>query len=364
MGQGLLRKLAQRNDIEIRAIVGREASHVLPILKELNVPPSVFRTDFESILDDPSIQTVWLTNPNNFHAPQALAAMKAGKHVFCEKPAATTYSDFCEEIDLQRKNPQIISFVDYILYFDPLEKRLRDMIANGALGTVNQIQVNYRSQLNVTGAKAWKLSKQMMGDAFGMAINHAMSVMVFAMASQAKPVSVFATSAPARVKPFEAEPIWTVQLTFDNGATGVCLGNLESSNGYDAYHNIAGTTGAFVFDPGHAQPQKVRYWSQRDTDGKWIWPLDAARCKADAAEALAWPVDMQTPDSADVFHHQTAACVDHFLECIRLGKQSPLSFVGAGPIGDIGWAAQMSAAKKQPVSLPLDRAEAAKFFSI
>jgi len=55
--------------------------------------------------------------------------------------------------------------------------------------------------------------------------------------------------------------------------------------------------------------------------------------------------------------------VDHFLECIRLGKQSPLSFVGAGPIGEIGWAAQISAATKQPVSLPLDRAVAMDFFS-
>jgi len=55
--------------------------------------------------------------------------------------------------------------------------------------------------------------------------------------------------------------------------------------------------------------------------------------------------------------------VDHFLECIRLGKQSPLSFVGAGPIGEIGWAAQISAAKKQPVSLPLDQKMAMEFFA-
>jgi len=224
MGQGLLRKLAARDDVEIRVIVGRDAEHVRPILDELRLLQSTFRSSFDSLLTDPSIHSIWLTNPNSFHGPQALAAMKAGKHVFCEKPAATNYADFCAQIDVQQKNPQLISYVNYILYFDPLEQRLRQMIAGSAFGAVTQIQVNYRNQMNITGPKAWKLSKAMMGDAFGMAINHALSVMVLAMASQAKPTSVFATSAPAKVKPFEAEPIWTIQLTFDNGATGVCLG--------------------------------------------------------------------------------------------------------------------------------------------
>ena len=278
--------------------------------------------------------------------------------------AATTYADFCTEIDLQQKNPLLISYVNYILYFDPLEQRLRKMIADGAFGTITQIQINYRNQMNVAGAKAWKLSQQMMGDAFGMAINHALSVMVLAMASQAKPTSVFATSTPAKVKPFEADPIWTIHIGFDNGATGVCLGNIESNNGYDAYHNITGTSGAFVFDPGHAQPQKVRYWSQRDTAGKWIWPLDNPRCEKENVSPLAWPPNTSTPDSADIIHHQTAACVEHFLECVMERRQSPLSFVGAGPIGEIGWAAQISASANRPISLPLNRAMATEFFTL
>src|SRR5438270_12509046 len=99
MGQGLLRSLAERNDIEIRAIVGRDPDHALPLLRELDIPQTAFQTEFEPLLSDPSIHSIWLTNPNSFHGPQALAAMNAGKHVFCEKPAATTYADFCAQID-------------------------------------------------------------------------------------------------------------------------------------------------------------------------------------------------------------------------------------------------------------------------
>ena len=38
--------------------------------------------DYEKIVNNPEIDTVWLTSPNSFHGPQAIAAMKAGKHVF------------------------------------------------------------------------------------------------------------------------------------------------------------------------------------------------------------------------------------------------------------------------------------------
>ena len=44
---------------------------------------------------------------------------------------------------------------------------------------------------------------------------------------------------------------------------------------------------------------------QRSDDGKWIYPLDKARCKAEGAEQLAWPDDTTTPDSGNVVEHQT-----------------------------------------------------------
>ena len=86
MGQGLLRKIAAREDAEIRAIVGRDPVRIRPLLDELHLPPSAYRSDFDSLLTDSAIHTIWLTNPNSLHGPQAIAAMKAGKHVFCEKP--------------------------------------------------------------------------------------------------------------------------------------------------------------------------------------------------------------------------------------------------------------------------------------
>jgi predicted dehydrogenase len=275
--------------------------------------------------------------------------MEAGKHVFCEKPCATAYPDYLRQIELERAHPGLITYVDYILYFDPMEQKLRRMVADGAFGDITQIQINYRHPINIVGEKAWKLRADAMGDAIGMGINHALSVMVFAMASQARPVRVYATSTPARVRGFEADPIWNVQVEFDNGAGGFCFGNIDSSNGYDAYHSLYGSRGAFLFDSLLDQPNKVRYWSEALTGGDWVYPLDAAR-----DPDHAWPPDLATPDSGNVIEHQTSACMNHFIDAIKSGAPSPLSFANSALIAEIGWGALVSARLRQPVDLPLN----------
>jgi len=47
----------------------------------------------EAVASDPDVDWVFIASPNYLHAPQAVAALKAGKHVFCEKPITTTFDD-------------------------------------------------------------------------------------------------------------------------------------------------------------------------------------------------------------------------------------------------------------------------------
>lgn len=191
-----------------------------------------------------------------------------------------------------------------------------------------------------------------------MGIIHAISSIVFLMNSQSKPVSVYAKSMPSQVRGFEPAPVWTIVINFENGATGTCLGNIDYGNGYDAYHNIFGTRGGFIFDSQQESKAKVRYWSENTTGKDWIFPMDMKKCREQGFEDLAWPKDMSMPDSGDVIEHQTGAAVDHFLNCIENGKASPLSFVNSRTIGEIGWAAQVSALTGREVPLPLDIEEA------
>ena len=363
MGAVELRRFAERDDVQVLALLEPNAERAAEALKQAGLSTDILADSYDQIIGRSDIDAVCLASPNSFHGSQAISAMKAGKHVFCEKPCATDFDEFCLEIELQRANPGLITFVDYILAFDPMEIRLGEMVAEGQFGTITQIQVNYRHPVNIAGDKVWKLQRDIVGDAIGMGVVHAIWAMVALMSSQAAPASVYATSAEAKVRGFDIDPVWNILIKFDNGATGFCFGNIDNGNGYDAYHNLFGTEGAFVFDSGLDRPRKVRYWSAAATGGKWICPLDQAQCESQGLEHLAWPAEATTPDSGDVIDHQTAECVAHFVECVKSAAPSPLSFVNSSVVAEIGWAARMSAATSGEIPLPLDRAAAKSFFS-
>jgi myo-inositol 2-dehydrogenase/D-chiro-inositol 1-dehydrogenase len=363
MGKTLMSRLTERDDVEIRGLHQRTKERAVEVLRELGLPEDLYFDDYEALLSEPEVDAVFLCSTNEAHGRQAIQAQIAGKHVFCEKPCATTFADFCREIELERERPEQVTFVDYLMNFDSLEDQIREMSGRGDFGTITQIQVNYRHPINIEGDKVWKLSGARMGDAIGMGIIHALSVMVNIMAEQgARPISVYATNSSVHSRSFEIPAIWNLQIQFSNGAAGFCFGNVDQANGYDAYHNIHGTEGGLIFDSYLDREQKVRFWSNVTTGGQWVYPLDGERCRREGVPEQIWPEDTTTPDSGDVVKHQTAACVDHFLECIQTKRQSFLSFANTAGIAELGWAAQISVARRAPVALPLGWGHARSFF--
>jgi len=280
MGATLLKRLSERSDVEIRGLHQRSAERAATVLQDLGMDTGLYKPTWDEVLQDDSVDAVFICSTNDAHGPQSIAALEAGKHVFCEKPCSTTFPDFTRQIELEKANPGLITFVDYLMNFDTLEAKIQEMAKGGDFGQITQIQVNYRHPINIAGDKVWKLAADRMGDAIGMGIIHSLSVMLNILKAQgASPISVYATNSSVHSRPFEIPAIWNLQIEFDNGATGFCFGNVDQANGYDAYHNIHGTKGGLIFDSYLDRPQKIRFWSETATEGKWIYPLDAERCK-------------------------------------------------------------------------------------
>lgn len=348
MGSTLIQRIIENDNTKLIALHQRSKSKAEETLKRLGVNSNLYNESYEEMLSNPNIDAVFICSPNSFHGRQSIKALRAGKHVFCEKPCATNYDEYLTQIRLAKENPELITYVNYLMNFDSLEQRILSMTNNNEFGEITQIQVNYRHPINIEGDKKWKLSAEIMGDAIGMGIIHSISVMLNIMeANGTQPSTVYATRSINNTRGFETEPIYNILINFDNGSTGFCFGNVDVANGYDAYHNIHGTKGGLIFDSYLPRAHKVRYWSESTTDGAWVSPLDTENCQ----EKFQWPKETTTPDSGDVVNHQTDACVQHFIDCIQNKKQSFLSFEHSSLTAGVGWAALRSCKSGKPETI-------------
>lgn len=98
-----------------------------------------FKENFEAILADPNIDAVVLVTPNSQHVPQTLAAVKAGKHVFCEKPFSLDGAGAQEAVDAAAAAGVTLG-VGYSRRFHPEMSSLKEKINNGDLGTILHIE--------------------------------------------------------------------------------------------------------------------------------------------------------------------------------------------------------------------------------
>ncbi|TDI77127.1 MAG: Gfo/Idh/MocA family oxidoreductase, partial [Bacteroidetes bacterium] len=69
-------------------------------------------SDFHDLLADPSIDAVAIVTPDPLHAPMSIAAIKAGKHVLCEKPLATSAAD-AKRMVMAARRKGVITMVNF-----------------------------------------------------------------------------------------------------------------------------------------------------------------------------------------------------------------------------------------------------------
>jgi myo-inositol 2-dehydrogenase/D-chiro-inositol 1-dehydrogenase len=88
---------------------------------------------FADMLADPEIDAVLLATPNSMHPEQTIAALKAGKHVFCQKPIALTLPEADRVVAAAKKSDSILQF-GFMLRFTPPLPALQKRISDGELG--------------------------------------------------------------------------------------------------------------------------------------------------------------------------------------------------------------------------------------
>ena len=107
-------------------------------------------TDYHTVLADPEITAVSICTPNNMHPVIAIDAMRAGKHVLCEKPAARTWKEVQEMQRVQHETGMTLN-IGVVNRFNDSVRRIKQYIDAGKLGDVYHVYVSFRAHRSIPG---------------------------------------------------------------------------------------------------------------------------------------------------------------------------------------------------------------------
>jgi predicted dehydrogenase len=151
-GPNLVRNFANTDGAHIVAVGDRDLDKLT--LARRRHPGIITTTEFCDLLTDDRIDAIAIATPVRSHYKLALAALRAGKHVFLEKPLAQTSDQVCHLIE-EADRRKLILMVDHTFLYTPAVQKIRELIMGGSLGEIyyyNGIRASlglFQSDVNV-----------------------------------------------------------------------------------------------------------------------------------------------------------------------------------------------------------------------
>jgi predicted dehydrogenase len=105
-------------------------------------PSGLVYTDYEDLIADPNIEAIYISLPNSLHIEWSIKAMRAGKHVLCEKPAAMDVAELKEAIKVADETGLIFMEASWNRWH-PRTLRLKEIVDSGVIGEVKNIRTAF-----------------------------------------------------------------------------------------------------------------------------------------------------------------------------------------------------------------------------
>jgi predicted dehydrogenase len=294
-------------------------------------------THVEELLANPEVDAVYIAVPHHLHAPLTIQAAEAGKHIFVEKPIATTLADADAMIAAARDSGVWLS-VNFHAQIDPTCQAARELVAQGAIGEVIGTRIVFRgdkpasywsSGYSGRVATDWRMTRAMAGGGV-LIMNgiHDINTMRFITGYEVK--RVFAEYGTFDT-PVEVEDFIVVTYRYDNGAIGTVEAG-SAIRGRDPLHGvdrIYGTAGqillsepaqVYVTEPTAGLP--AREWQTLP-----IAPLTAAEQQLAMVEGFAGPIVARKPPTVSTEDGRAALAI--VLAAYQSGAEGrPISLAG------------------------------------
>jgi glucose-fructose oxidoreductase len=186
--------------------------------------------DMAKLAEAKDIAIVHVVTPNALHAEHSIAAAKAGKHVMCEKPMATTVEQ-CEAMIAAAKAADVSLGVNYRLHWEPHHVKAVEALRNGAVGDLSngnyEFSWGYAAGLSdprrAATIKKWLLDPKMAGGG-AMFDTGVYGVQAACMMTGKSPVAVrgMPTTRHRELFPQGVEETMSFELIFDDGFQALC----------------------------------------------------------------------------------------------------------------------------------------------
>ncbi|MGG1520234.1 Gfo/Idh/MocA family oxidoreductase [Paenibacillus oryzisoli] len=270
----------------------------------------------DQMLADSSIDAVVIAVSNEWHAPIAVQALEAGKHVLLEKPMAIDLASAKRIVEAERKSGKIL-MIPHQLRWDAVALAIKEQTQKGALGHIYHAKATYLRRKGIPGWGTWftQMDKSGGGPLIDLGV-HMLDLTLYLMGNP-KPVSVYGATysefgprkqgigtwgAPNWNGHFDVEDFATALIKFENGETlslDVSWAGLLENDGLPSVQLLGTEGGAYL----------------KGNKGKLL------------AEKFDRKVDIELP--APDNDEPRVNMVKHFLHCIRTG-QTPMTSVMTG----------------------------------
>jgi predicted dehydrogenase len=157
-------------NVEMHTICGRNAAATQSARAQLGWQHAT--TDWREITESPLIDIVDIVTPTNSHAEMAIAAMKNGKHVICEKPMGLNLKE-CEQMFAAAQKAKVVHMVCHTYRRVPAIALAKKMISEGALGRIYHFRARYAQDrlADPDFPLDWRLQKETSGSGVHSDIN-------------------------------------------------------------------------------------------------------------------------------------------------------------------------------------------------
>ena len=234
--------LQASEEAQVVAVASRAGERATALATELGVPRAYGA--YTELLADPEVEAVYIGLPNSLHAEWVIACARAGKHVLCEKPLATSRTE-AETMFEAARDAGVWLMEAFMYRFHPQTLKVQELIAEGAIGEVRLIRSTF--SFTVADPNNVRLSAALAG---GALMDVGCYPVNFArMVAGAAPEHV---AAAARWAPSGVDETLAGTLEYPSGAIAQITCSLNASRVHSAH--VIGSAGSIELEEAFTLP--------------------------------------------------------------------------------------------------------------